>query len=209
MPARALPDRARLAGFTLMEIMVVIIIIGVMVAITTLSMSLLGKDKQTEDEVRRVWAVLRQTQEEGELQSIDTGMYFSATGYEFLHFDGRRNLWIPIENDKLYATRELPEGLRFRVWLDSREIVLKPDVVDRQDKDASKKFPPQVMVLSSGDLVPFEMRIERDGAEALWRVTALADNDLRVEKRVGTEPWFIVAQTRPPEADERVARASK
>jgi general secretion pathway protein H len=222
MTSRATPDRARtagimpppgfgrMAGFTLMEIMVVVIIIGVMIAVTTLSVGLLGKDKETEDQLRRVWAVLRQTQEEGELQSIDTGMYFTDTSYEFLRFDARKNLWVPIEYDKLYATRELPEGLRFRIWLDSREIVLKPESADRADKDASKKWPPQIMVLSSGDIMPFEMRVERDGAEALWRVMAMPDNDLRLEKRVGIEPWSIVAQTRPPPTDDdkRVARAT-
>lgn len=221
MRPHALPRRARMAsatsragcksmaGFTLMEIMVVVIIIGVIIAVTTLSVSLLGKDKQAEDQLRRVWAVLRQAQEEGELQSVDTGMYITATGYEFLRFDGRKSLWIPIEGDKLYTTHELPEGLRFRIWLDSREIVLKPEPADREDKDASKKWPPQIMVLSSGDVMPFEMRVERDGAEAAWRVTALPDNDLRIEKRINTEPWSIVAQTRPPETedDERLARA--
>lgn len=210
-PAFVVPTRA-VAGFTLMEILVVIVIIGVMVAIATLSMGLLGRDKQAEDELRRVYAVLQQTQEEGELQSLDTGMFLTATGYEFLRYDGRRNLWVPMPEDKLYAKRELPEGLRFRIWLDSREIVLKPTAPDREDPDNSKKFPPQIMVLSSGDIMPFEMRIERDGAEAAWRVQAMPDNDLRLEQRVKTEPWGIVMQTRPPadeEAERRLADADK
>jgi general secretion pathway protein H len=202
-----MPRRAGMAGFTLMEIMVVVIIIGVMISIATLSVSLLGRDRESHDQVRRLWAVLQQAREESELQSLDIGVFVSATGYEFLHFDARRNLWVPIENDKLYATRELPDGLRFRMWLESRPIVMKPDAVDRQDKDAAKKWPPQIIVLSSGEIMPFELRIERDGAEAIWRVVALADNDLRIEKRDKTEPWQMVEQTRPieEEDDKRVA----
>lgn len=199
-------------GFTLMEIMVVVIIIGIMIAIATLSTSLLGRDRESEDQARRLWAVLRQAREESELQSLDTGMFLSATGYEFMRYDTRRALWVPIENDKLFAIRELPDGLRFRAWLDSREVILKPVPVDRADASEDKKNPPQVMVLSSGDIMPFEVRIEREGAEALWRVVALPDNDLRVERRSFENnlpgQWGVVAQTRPAEEDERVVRAS-
>lgn len=199
-------------GFTLMEIMVVVIIIGVMIAIATLSTSLLGRDRESEEQARRLWAVLRQAREESELQSFDTGMFVSATGYEFMHYDTRRTLWAPIENDKLFAPREVPDGLRLRVWLDSREIILKPSPVDRGDADEHKKNPPQVMVLSSGDIMPFEIRIEREGGEALWRVVALPDNDLRVERRSFENDlpgeWGVVAQTKPAEEDERVIRAS-
>lgn len=205
-----MPGRAR--GFTLMEIMVVVIIIGIMIAVATLSTSLLGRDRESEDQARRLWAVVRQAREETELQGLDTGLFLSATGYEFMRYDTRRALWVPIENDKLFAPRELPDGLRFRAWLDAREVILKPAPVDRTDADEDKKNPPQVMVLSSGDVMPFEVRIEREGAEALWRVLALPDNDLRVERRSFENnlpgQWGVVAQTKPIEEDERVVRAS-
>jgi len=193
--------RRHAAGFTLMEILVVIVVIGVIVSAATLSMGVLGRDSEAEDQMRRLWAVLRQASEESELQGLDTGMFVSAQGYEFLHYDGRNLTWVPIEGDKLFATRQLPEGLRFRMWLESREVVLKPEVVDRGDKDSQKKYPPQVMVLASGEIMPFELRIERDDTEALWRLVGQPDNDLRLERRTGNEPWQVIAQTRPPEEE--------
>jgi general secretion pathway protein H len=191
------PARAQ-HGFTLLEILVVIVIIGVMVSMATLSIGLLGADRQVEEETRRFWAVLRQAREEAELQAIDLAIFVGTTDYEFLRFDTRRTEWQSVVEDKLYAQRTLPEGLRFRLWMEGREIVLKPGLPDRSKKDENQKWPPQLTVLSSGDVVPFELQIERDGAPALWRLTSLADGDLRIEQRKDERDWVLVAQTKPP-----------
>jgi general secretion pathway protein H len=195
--------RARDSGFTLLEILVVIVIIGVMVSMATLSIGLLGADREVEEETRRFWAVLRQAREEAELQAIDVAIFVGTADYEFLRFNTRRNEWQPIVDDQLYAQRALPEGLRFRLWLENREIVLKPGLPDRSKKDESEKWPPQLTVLSSGDVVPFELHIERDGAPALWRLTSLADGDLRIEQRKDERDWVMIAQTKPPPEDDR------
>ena len=65
------------------------------------------------------------------------------------------------------------------------------------------------MVLSSGDVVPFELHIERDGAPALWRVTALADGDLRVERAQGRSRLGAGrADQAAPEDDQNEERVS-
>lgn len=204
-------DGRRSSGFTLIELLVVVVIIGVIVSSVMLSINLLGRDRAAQDESRRFWALLQQAREEAELQGIDIGIYVAASSYEFLRFDPRRNIWLPIENDVLYESRKLPEGLRFRVWLEAREIVLQPQLPKRfsleesdddeeeEDQDDAKKSsderPPQLVVMSSGEVVPFELQIERDGAEALWRVVSLTDGDLRVERRQENREWAAVAQT--------------
>jgi general secretion pathway protein H len=216
------------SGFTLMEVLVVIVIIGVIVSAATIAFGVLGGDREAEDETRRFWALLQQAREEAELQSLDLGVHIAESSYEFLRFDPRRNLWLPIEADVLYLPRELPAGLRFRVWVEQREVVLKPDlpvrtnededeededseevndtlrnpVVDAKSLETSTKFPPHVMVMSSGEILPFEVRIERDGAEAMWRVVGQPDNDLRVERRNEDRDWVLIAQTNVPDEEE-------
>jgi general secretion pathway protein H len=196
-------------GFTLLEILVVIVIIGVMVAMVTLSFNVLGSDRETAEETRRFWAVLRQAREEAELQAIDLAVFVGATEYEFLRYDTRRNEWRQIADDSLYAPRVLPEGLRFRLWMESRELVLKPGLPDRSKKDENQKWPPQVTVLSSGDVAPFELQIERDSAPALYRMTSTVDGDLRVEQRKKDQnEWVLVVQTKPPPDDKTKERMS-
>lgn len=197
-------DRASLRGFTLLELLVVLVIIGVMVAMVTLSTNVLGQDSQVEEETRRFWAVLRQAREEAELQSIDLAVFVGSTEYEFLRFDTRRNEWRQVADDTLYAPRTLPAGLRFRIWLEGRELVLKPGLPDRSKKDENQKWPPQLTVLSSGDVVPFELQLERDNSPALWRMTSQADGDLRVEqRRKDQDEWRLVVQTKPPPEDQK------
>jgi general secretion pathway protein H len=206
------PVRLAAAGFTLLEILVVVVIIGVIIAAATLSVGVLGRDSEAEEEARRFWAVLRQTSEEAEIQSLDVAVFVSAVAYEFLRFDQKLGDWTAITDDPLYAPRALPEGLRFRLRLDAREIVLKPMPPNRSDKDENKKWPPQIVVLSNGEIMPFELRIERDNTEALWRLVAGSDNDLRIERRDSNQEWTMVMQTRPPpeEADQRrAANASR
>jgi general secretion pathway protein H len=225
------------SGFTLIELLVVIVIIGVIVSVATLSVNVLGRDSEADNQAQRLWAVLKQTREESELQSSTVGMYMAAEQFEFLRLDPRLNQWVPIADDKLYATRELPEGLRFRLWLDSREVVLKPKLPERSDQDDEDKDkltdeekkeeanlpaalrsisrepkpaqtdPPQVVILSNGEIMPFEVQIERDREPAEWRIQALPDTDLRVERRNKDREWDIVGQTLPP-VDEKEARGN-
>jgi general secretion pathway protein H len=196
------------SGFTLLELLVVLVVVAIMVSMATLSFGVLGRDRQAEEESRRFWTVLQQAREEAELQAEDLGIFVAGDSYEYLRFDVRRDEWQVIDDDELFQQRRLPEGLRFRLRVDTRQIVMQPDLPNRGDKDENKKFPPQVMVLSSGEVMPFELEIEREAAPSLWRVTALADNDLRVEKRDERNDWGPVLQTKKSPNDKRDSRVS-
>lgn len=158
------------------------VIIGVIVFVTTISVGVLGRDSEMRDQAERVWAVLTQAKEECELQGFDVGMRVGLHKYEFLRFDSREQRWRAIGYDDLFAARELPEGLRFRLWIEGREVILSEREDARAEDDAttnvgregtdeseSDEPPPHIMVLSSGDVNSFEIRLERDGA-AGWKV---------------------------------------
>lgn len=177
--------RAAQRAFTLIELLVVLVILGVIVAAATLSVGVLGGDRELEDQARRFAAVLEQTREEAELQGLDVGVVVAADAYQYFRYDPRRLRWEPIEHDPLYAMREIPEGVRFRLWVESREIILKPDLPQYDEKDPDKLLP-QITVLSSGDVNPFELRMEREGGDTRWRVVANPDNTI-VAEVIGNE----------------------
>ncbi|MEQ1582297.1 MAG: type II secretion system minor pseudopilin GspH [Steroidobacteraceae bacterium] len=167
------------AGFTLIEILVVIVILGVVIAVATVSVGVLGRDREVEDQARRLWAVMTQGREEAELQGRDLGVFLDDTSYEFMMFDPKRSGWVVVEDDDLLARRELPEGLKMRLWLESREVVLKQ--TRAPTKDELKKRAPQIVMLASGEVMPYRLEIAREGSDASWRVQSQPDNTIVVE----------------------------
>jgi len=188
----------RPTGFTLLEVMVVIIIIGVLVTITTISVGVFGKDREVEDEARRFAAVLMQAREEAELQGREIGVMVNRSGYEFFMFDAKRQTWRSVEEDDFYKARELPEGLSVRLWLEGREVVLQKQT-GRDERPADEKKAkeeteseglgivnkgpvPQITLLSSGEINSFELRLEREGTDHIWRAQSKTDNTIETEE---------------------------
>ena len=172
-------SRRRGAGFTLLEILVVIVIIGVIISIATVAVGVLGSDREVEDQSRRLWAVLTQGREEAELQGRDIGLFIDDSSYEFMLFEPKRAGWVTIEDDDLLARRELPEGVRMRLWLESREVVLKPPRALTEEE--REKRAPQIVMVASGEVVPFQLEVAREGGNAKWHVMSQPDNTIIVE----------------------------
>jgi general secretion pathway protein H len=201
--ARRRPD---FDGFTLIELLVVIVIIGVLVAGVTLAIGVVGRDRESEDQAQRLWAVMSQIKEESELQGRNIGVLVDRTGYEFVQFDSQKWTWTQIADDDLLTPRQLPEGLSLKLSLEGREVVLKPHserVTSDKPKEESESdldpktsldklntkrtlkdadMAPQIMLLASGDVNVFELSIVREGVDdSRWRIFSKPDNTIDVE----------------------------
>ena len=163
----AISRRRRNAGFTLIEILVVCLIIGIVVAGVVLSVNLTGRDRELEKESRRLYTLVDYAREQAELQTREYGVMFRDDGYEFLTYDPRRALWRSVTEDDALTDRKLPYGLGFKLLVETRPVVLTRPA-DAKDKT------PQVMIFSNGDLTSFAATLERDGG--LRSVTITEDD---------------------------------
>src|SRR3954471_11879978 len=80
-------DTWRSRGFSLIEILVVLVILGVAVAAVTLGIAGAGGGRQLERDAERLGALVSYACEQAELSGRDIGMSFSRSGYRF----GRSN----------------------------------------------------------------------------------------------------------------------
>ena len=155
---RSPPGRRSVAGgFTLIEILVVVFIIGILSMGMVLSLSLAGgRDSELQKESDRLYGLMKYVREQSELQTREYGVIFQDDNYEFVSYDVRRQQWRSIFEDDILRLRKLPYGLDVKLKVETRPVVLK------KPQDAKDKTP-QVMIFSSGDLTQFEVTLEREG----------------------------------------------
>ena len=174
----------RVSGFTLLEVLVVLVIIGIVTAMAVVSTGVLGGDHQMDEEAQRLQAVLAQAREESMLDGRDVGLRVDRQGYDFLRYNGRVAAWEPVVDDTLLRERELPEGLNASLRLEAREVVLEPRAAPTEDEPAQ----PQVLVLASGDVVPFEILLHRDGTQETRRIAGTIEGQFEVHDDTPRRP---------------------
>ena len=156
------------AGFTLIELIVVIVIIGIVVAGSLLSLSTAGRDSQLEQERDRLAALIDYVRERAGLQTVEYGLRCEQGGYRFIMYDTRKALWVEDPLDDALRPRALPAGLSLAVNIEGRDIVLPKPVTTTKNQSPTKNvtapvLTPQVMLFSSGDISRFSLTLLRTG----------------------------------------------
>lgn len=164
------------SGFTLLEVLVVIVIIGIITSMAVVSTRVLGGDHEMDQEARRLAAVLGQAREDAMLEGRDVGLRVDARGYDFMRWDGRVEQWLLESEDPLLRERAFPDGVEATLWLESRQVQLPA----RAAPTEAERPLPQVVLLASGDMVPFELRLQRAGTDEVRAVAAALDGKLEI-----------------------------
>jgi general secretion pathway protein H len=176
----------RSKGFTLVEILVVIVIMLVVVSLTVLSVSATGRDSQLDEESRRIEGLVGLLHERALLEGRDFGLRVEPTAYEFVFYDVRRDRWLMLDQEREFRHRELPKGITFQLQLDSQTVVIKP--IDRSLSSGDPPHP-QIAIAASGEGTPFRLTLLRDATQAkasvdgdaLGKISRAGSN--KVEKR--------------------------
>ena len=152
------------AGFTLLELMVVMVLIGIIFSFAVLSLG--GDDvaELMEQETRRLVTLLDMAGEEAVLSGEELAVYFTDTGYEFMVLRGER--WQPTTDDALLKAHTLPAGMQFRLEIDG-----EPPVLGGSDDDEDS-LTPQIYILSSGEMTPFSATLESSDSYIRYHLSA-------------------------------------
>ncbi len=143
----------RQRGFTLLEIMVVLVIIGIFVSLATLSLR--GPDRAgfLEEEAHRLNALIGMAAEEAVMQYQEIVLDLKPHSYEFMVLkEGQR---LPFEGDEMFRLRELPEDIELNA-------IVEGETMQSLFYEGEKTS--QILLLSSGEMSPFEITLQlRDG----------------------------------------------
>lgn len=162
-------------GFTLIEIMVVVVIVAVLISAVALSFPPVG-DKLLKENADRFSALMSLAQDEAILQSTELAVEITPSGYSFYQNEG--NSWEPF-SDAPFSKRQLPAEISTKLYLDGISIDLK-------DRDKDK---PQVVILSSGEMTPFTYTLQfKDQSEIKLKVDANGEiENTFSQKKLATE----------------------
>ncbi len=158
-------------GFTLIEILVVVTIIAIVTSVAMLSLSLVGDDRDSQTEARRLASLLEVALDESVMQGREFGIELMSGGYRFVEYDPQSSQWAEIPYDETLRPRNLPEGVTMELYMEDQRVVLseEPAEIKTQDEDSmvreTEQYAPHVFVFSSGDVTPFEIHLSRTQME--------------------------------------------
>lgn len=152
-----------LRGFTLLEVLVVVAIIGVMATLALSSIGNRSLDDRLGLEARRLRELFALAADEAVLQGLELGFVQTAEGYEFLVLKEGR--WQPLEGAGPLRARALAEPFYLRLQVDGRPVT------PVRTGDAKVELQPQVMLLSSGDATEFILDLKALQYDPYYRLS--------------------------------------
>jgi len=155
---------------------VVIVILAIMAATAMISVGALGGDDEIQRESLRLQALMGLAGEESLMQGKDLGLYVEEDRYRFLVFSRDANGWLPLEADRSFRERVLPEGLFFSLIVEDQEVVLEP-------AGNEAEIQPQIAILSSGELTPFQLFLGREFGDLQFELAGELDGRMELTER--------------------------
>jgi general secretion pathway protein H len=173
-------------GFTLLEIAVVVAIIAVLATVAVIKLpQISGGGRELDEEMRRFTTLIDLAGEEAILEGRDLGVHIDDDRYTFYAFDPDRQAWLQMPEE--LRERVLPAGITLELELEGRPVTLtstEPPKEEDADGDAELVPPPQVLVLSSGELTPFHLTMESEHADYRYEITGqpFGGTDVKLER---------------------------
>ncbi len=186
-------------GFTLLELLVVVVIVAILFSYTTLAIRGDSPEDLIKEESSRLKRLVELALEESILRGEEYGIEVHQNGYQFLRYT--QNQWEPIAGDRILRQRTLPNDMELEMRLEETEIVIElgprgdakqslTSEIDEEnntekeaEKDEETSAKPQIFLLSSGEITPeFDIRFYILGVETSYIVKGFFDGTMSAER---------------------------
>lgn len=155
----------RVKGFTLLELLVALVLIGIILSFATLSFDT-GEDRKIKEEASRLFSLIKLAQEESILNDRNMVFNINAKGYQFVYLklNDKNKYEEHALADPVFRAREFAEYVHPVINIEKSRFDLK--TAEQQNQQAVIK----IYILSSGEITPFQ--IELPAADIKYKITS-------------------------------------
>jgi len=181
----------RYSGFTLLELLVVIVLISIILSMATLAITTGSPKDRLKVEAERFSALLKLAQDDALLNATELGIALTENSYQFVILADQR--WQPVSNNNILRERKIPDDMEFELELDYQQAdlessvtkignVSKVDDVEKFEDSENKKYKPQIYLLSSGEIIPsFRLQFLIPDTDISFSVQGIEDGSIKIK----------------------------
>ncbi|MDI9245296.1 type II secretion system minor pseudopilin GspH [Marinobacter sp. CHS3-4] len=148
----------RSAGFTLIEILVVLVVVGMLVALATFTLGGNSLRRDLDNEAQKLFLLMQTVSEQAIINNTELGLVLEEDAYRFVAYDEQRGSWKP-SGERLYRQRKMPEWLVVTEYIENDA----PRLASSEDDEIR----PDIVLFSSGEATPFELELTLDSPSAV------------------------------------------
>lgn len=172
----------RSRGFTLIEIMVVMVVVGLMAVIAVVNMGGGAQQRELENAARELFLLMQTASEQAVLNNQEMGLVIEDESYRFLAYNNLEQVYEPQE-ERLFSPRKLPEWMELTYQIED-DLPPMPGVKEDEDTPA-----PDIYFYSSGETTPFEIQMTAgDNNELIYLIESDGINGLDWHTPADEEP---------------------
>ncbi|SQH74360.1 General secretion pathway protein H [Shewanella benthica] len=155
----------RQQGFTLMEVLLVVLLMGLAASAVTMTMGGADGKKELERTALQFMTATEMVLDETVFSGHFIGIVIEKTSYKYVFYDEGK--WKSLDGDRILAERQMKDGVEISLVLDGLPLVQEDEeqdswfdepFIDEKTEAEKKKFPePQILLFPSGEMSAFEM----------------------------------------------------
>ncbi len=156
------------SGFTLIEVMAVVVILSILSSVALLNMNFDNKGKQVREQAQQLAALIELASDEAIYLQKELGLRFGEGEFVFYQLEKKKGkieetedsadskqpkppYWLPVQNDARLRTRPISEQMEVELEISGVEVLIEnPTETDTEEY----KVKPQIMMLSNGEVIP-------------------------------------------------------
>ena len=165
------PGRIR-AGFTLLEILLVLVIIGIVASTAIVGFSGFGQTGRVQAEAERLALAIELARQKALRRNEIWGLFVTDTSYSFRRRESAQSSWIAVE-DRAFAPWATESGVRFEVRSLARRKSRtgaarsrRPNRAEPSEEQEDAENAPELAIYPGGEITPLRIVVARDDAPA-------------------------------------------